>query len=366
MLYDRLDGGVLWAERRLGLATWPLIGLLLLGLAALYLKPGLEPAFLGRSYMNFSRDPFAFSGHSPVGFRILTPALAWFVGLGGDLLIVVNWAIAALFLAAAGSHFRRVARRPGDALLAVMIFAFSTVTLGTISMGYYCDSTTYLLVLALWITRGRPVFYVLFLLALLNHESVAFLVPFFVALTLREGRPLAKAMRAQAFGFAAAFAIYFGFRVWVSSQMSVGFTLAYYFVPLLEDPLRVWRQTYGTQTLGLLSVFKALWLVPLAAALAAARRRRWGLLASWAVLLASVWAQLLFAYDSTRSFNLAFPLMVVALEELYRTNDFGFRRWLPALFLANLAIPQFFAVKKLVWLALSPSARCFHWLKDLF
>ena len=39
MLYDRLDWSVLWAERRLGRATWPLIGLLSLGLAALYLLP---------------------------------------------------------------------------------------------------------------------------------------------------------------------------------------------------------------------------------------------------------------------------------------------------------------------------------------
>jgi hypothetical protein len=366
MLYDRLDGWVLWAERRLGLTTWPLIGLLSLGLAALYLPPELTPWFLGVLYADLSQDPFAFSGDNPIGFRILTPAVAWLVGLRGDLLIVANWAIAALFLAAAGSHFRRVARRPGDALLAVMIFAFSTVTLGTINLGYYCDSATYLLVLGLWITRGRPVFHVLFLLGLLNHESVAFLVPFFVTLTLVESRPLAPALRAQVFGFAAVCAIYFGFRAWVSSQMTVDFTLAYYFVPLLEDPLSVWRHTFGTQTLGLLSVFKALWLVPLAAAGAAIRSHRWGLLASWAVLLASVWAQLLFAYDTSRTFTLAFLLVVSALEELYRTNDFGFRRWLPALFLANLAIPQFFAVKQSVWMARSPSARCFRWLTRLF
>ena len=366
MLYDRLDGLVLFAERRLGRATWPLVGALCLGLAALYLSPSLSPVYLGEHYAEQSRNPFAFNGRSPIGFRILTPALAWLVGLRGELLIVANWAIAAAFLAAVGSHFRRVTKEPADALLAVVILASSTVTLGTVLWGYYCDSTTYLLVLGMWMTRGRPIFYALFLLGLLNHESVAFLVPWFVVLSLAPGRPPVPTLRVQAVGYVAAFAIYFGFRAWVASRMYVGFDLAYYLAPLREDPLSVWRLTSGTQALGALSVFKALWLVPAVAAVLAVRRRLWGSLASWVVLIACVWAQLLFAYDTTRVFTLAFPLMIVALLELYRTEDSGFRRWLPLLVFSNLAIRPFFAVKQIVWVPDSLPARSLAWLVNLF
>jgi hypothetical protein len=366
MLYDRLDGSVLFAERRLGRATWPLIGALCFGLAALYVPPSLSPLYLGEHYAEQSRHPFAFAGRSPIGFRILTPAIAWLVGLRGELLIVANWAIAAAFLAAVGSYFRRVTKRPADALLAVVILASSTVTLVSVLWGYYCDSTTYLIVFGMWMTRGRPIFYALFLLGLLNHESVAFLVPWFVVLALVEIRPFAPALRVQAVGYVAAFAIYFGFRAWVSSRMYVGFDLAYYLAPLRQDLLSVWRLTSGTQAIGALSVFKALWLVPAAAAVLAVRRRLWGSLASWVVLIACVWAQLLFAYDTTRVFTLAFPLMIVALEALYRTEDFGFRRWLPALVLLNLAIRPFFVVKNIVWVPDSLPVRSLAWLADLF
>lgn len=366
MLYDRLDGSVLAAERRLGWATWPLLGALFLGLAAVYLPPSLSPIYLGEHYAEQSRNPFAFSGRSPIGFRILTPAVAWLVGLRGELLIVANWVIAIAFLTAVGRHFRRTAKRPADALLAVAILASSTVTLGSVLWGYYCDSTTYLLVFGMWLMRGRLIFHALFLLGLLNHESVAFLAPWFVVLTLVERRPLAPALRVQALGFAVAFAIYFGFRAFVASRMYVGFDLEYYFAPLREGPLAVWRLTSGTQLLGFLSVFKALWLVPVAAAVLAVRRQQWESLASWLVLLACVWAQLLFAYDTTRIFTLAFPLMIVALDALYRTGDFGFRRWLPALVVANLAIRPFFAVKQAVWVPDSLPVRASAWLADLF
>jgi len=366
MLYDHLDASVLAAERRLGWATWPLLGALFLGLAALYLPPNLSPIFLGEHYAEQSRNPFAFSGRSPVGFRILTPAVAWLVGLRGELLIVANWAIAAAFLAAVGNHFRRTAERPADALLAVAILASSTVTLGSVLWGYYCDSTTYLLVFGMWLTRGRPIFYLLFLLGLLNHESVAFLVPWFVVLGLVERRPLVPELRAQAVGFAVAFAIYFAFRSFVASRMYVGFDLEYYLAPLREDPLAIWRLTSGTQIIGALSVFRALWWVPLVAVVVAVRRQQWDSLASWIVLLACVWAQLLFAYDTTRVFTLAFPLMIAALATLYRTGDFGFRRWLPALVVANLAVRPFFAVKQAVWVPDSLPVRVSAWLAGLF
>jgi hypothetical protein len=65
-------------------------------------------------------------------------------------------------------------------------------------------------------------------------------------------------------------------------------------------------------------------------------------------------------------FTLAFPLMIVALEQLYRTDDFGFRRWLPALVFANLAIRPFFVVQKVVWVPDSLPARSLAWLAELF
>lgn len=105
--------------------------------------------------------------------------------------------------------------------------------------------------------------------------------------------------------------------------------------------------------------------MPAAAAVFAVRRRLWGSLATWLVLLVCVWAQLLFAYDTTRIFTLAFPLMIVALEMLYEHEAFGFRRWLPALVLLNLAIRPFFVVKQNLLVPDSVPARTLAWIASL-
>ena len=92
-----------------------------------------------------------------------------------------------------------------------------------------------------------------------------------------------------------------------------------------------------------------LWIVPLLAAFAMARRgdRRGPL--SMLLLLACTWAQLFVAYDTSRMFTLGFLVMLLALRDLFTRDDLGLRRWLPWLLLLQLLVPQIRTAKQRVW-----------------
>jgi hypothetical protein len=49
----------------------------------MYVTPALQPMQLGRGYASLSINPFDFSEQNDLRFRILSPALAYFLGLSG-------------------------------------------------------------------------------------------------------------------------------------------------------------------------------------------------------------------------------------------------------------------------------------------
>lgn len=346
MLYDRLDRLVLRAQERLGRAFWPALALALMAAAAVAVRPRLRTTGLGVYYAELARHPFAFDRPSPVRFRLLTPALSWLVGLRGDLIIVTNWVLAAVFLGVVGSHLARRGVRPADGPLGAAIFAFSLVTLSTVFAPAYCDPMTYLLTLGMWMLRARPLpFYALFFANLLNRESIAFLVPWFAAVQLLESPRPARTLAGQALGYGLALGALLALRAWISAHAPVRFDLAYYLEPMRGDPLHHLRLTLGRQWLAFFTVFKVMWVVPLAAGLSLWRRGQRARAASLALLLACTWSQLLFAYDASRLFTLAFPAMVVGLEQLYASGDLRVREWLPWLLLVNLGVPSLRVVK---------------------
>jgi len=181
-----------------------------------------------------------------VGFRILTPLISWAVGLRGDLLLVTNLIFAAVLLGMSYRYFATRCAHPGDALFAALTLAYSLVTLTTVHYGGYTDSLTYVLLLAMWWGRHhRVLFHLCFLLGLLNRESVAFLVPWFAYLTLREVRPWWRAALDLTVGFGAAFGLYALFRAWISQGQQIKYTTGFYLAPLAADPLHWVRKSLG-------------------------------------------------------------------------------------------------------------------------
>jgi hypothetical protein len=71
LIYDRLDAFTLRTEARLGpWLTIPLLSLVFLGAAAVYVRPAVEPASLGKFYALLSLDPLAFDSANPVSYRV--------------------------------------------------------------------------------------------------------------------------------------------------------------------------------------------------------------------------------------------------------------------------------------------------------
>ena len=347
----RIDRFVLYGEDRLGrLPFAALVALGLLGLAAVCVRPGSEPVELGRLYAALSLDPFDFGRPSPVGFRILTPLVSWALGLRGAAIMWTNLGLAALLLGLVFSGFRRRAPQPGDALVAAATLAFSLVTLSTVFSPSYCDPATYLAVLGMWWLRERRVaFFSIFFLGLLNRESIAFLVPWFAFVELVHTDRRLHSAAIQLGGYGLAFGAYFAFRSWVAGQGEVAFDLAYYLAPLRDDPLHYLRMTAGRQGIGFFSVFGVLWAIPAAGVWAMWRRGDRKSVASLGVLGVVTWAQLVFAFDTSRLLTLGFVGMIVVLEDLYERDEVRFRDWAVWLLLLQWLSPHLRTAQQRVW-----------------
>jgi hypothetical protein len=363
--YERLERTLRTIEARTGAwAASALMGLLGLGLAALCVRLGTEPASLGRFYAALSQDPLAFDADNPVGFRILTPLLSWCLGLRGDAIQITNLGLAAVVLAWIHATTRRLADSRADAAIAVGVFALSLVTLSTVHAPSYCDPATYLAVLGMLAARKQPaIYYAVFFVGLLNRESLMFLVPWLAFERWRMAPSAGSGGLEPLMGFGVGLGALLLFRAWVGSRVEVAFSLDYYLTPLWADPLHYFRMTWGTQLVGWFSVFGVLWAIPFAAVLAKWRRGDRAGLASMALVLVCAGSQLFFAYDTSRLLTLGFPVMWLALEELSRQPAFGFRRWVPWLLVVQFLLPQLRSARGRVWMMDAPWR---DWLVSLF
>ena len=326
---------------------WAALGLMIA--AAVYVHPAVKATILGLEYAALSDDlSRTFSG-SPVAFRILTPAISYLLGCHGHLIIITNLLIATALLATVYYLFRVQNFSSGDAFIAAFIMSFSLVTLTTIYCGGYTDSMTYLLVFLMWWYRGkRRLFYFLFLLALLNRESVLFLIPWFAYLQLTEVSPKSRGIIDLTVGYALTLSLYLAFRWWVGNQGEVGLGWQYYLHPLVADPFCWLRDTYPFCGLGLFSVFKLLWCIPILAGIDLWRRGARSDVYSMVLLTICGLSQLLVAVDSSRMLTLAFPVVLIGLLHLFRTNAFSFRNWAGYLLVGNLLVPQLYTGSHIV------------------
>jgi hypothetical protein len=147
-----------------------------MGCAILYVGFAQLPVYHGIYYAELASNPL--QAGNPNAYRILTPLIAYLTGLRGDRIIILN-AIVALTLLALVYYFARQREyAPTLALATAAMLALTMPTLFTLFYGGYTDSTSYLLIFLMLVLSRRPVwFWTLFLLGLLNRESVIFLLP---------------------------------------------------------------------------------------------------------------------------------------------------------------------------------------------
>jgi hypothetical protein len=342
-MFSWFESTALWLEARFGRAAAVCAALGLLVAASLYVRPAVQTVALGNLYARMAGDPFTLIDGSYVGFRILAPLLSWLLGFRGQLIIVFNLLTAFVLLVLVYVYFRRRSPNPVDALFATAVVAFSLVTLTTIYYGGYTDSLTYLIVFLMWWARKKPVaFYFLFMLGMLNRECMLFLMPWFFFLRWESRASFWKTAVEAGVGFALALVPYYFVRQWIAAQGEVPFRAMYYLQPLLENPFYWLLKSYPHSGLGLFTVFKLLWVIPLVAAVGLWRDGERREVYSMAILLAGTSAQLILAFDSSRMLTLCFPVVLIGLVYLFRTNAFSFRGWAVPLLLGNLLVPQLY------------------------
>lgn len=340
--YDKLDSFILINERKFGYRQSALMLTLLLVVAAcIYMRPASHCAYMGKFYAQLASAPFAFDPSNPVPHRILTSLISYALGLRGQLIIITNMLVASALIFFTFSYFRRHCPRPGDALLAAAILTFSLVTLGTVYYGGYNDSLTYLLIFSMWTCRKkRFAFYLLLFLGLMNRETIAFLVPWFVLISFEKCQNKGRKSIELAAGLGISFMLYFTFRYWLSSQVEFEYSVGFYLNKFVSDPLAWLRITYADLGLGFFSVFKTLWIIPLLAVISFCKQRNYIELLSFALLIGGASAQLLFASDISRLFTLSFMIMLISLACLFKTNNYNIRQWILIAFVFNLLIPN--------------------------
>lgn len=201
----------------------------------------------------------------------------------------------------------------------------------------------------MWQHRSkRWLFFFLFLLGLLNRESIAFLIPWFAFISLQGQERKGRGGLELLIGFGLVLAIYYLFRIWINSHATVPLDFSYYLNPILDKPMRMFRQTFPYHPLGLFSVFKLLWIFPVLAVISYWKNKNYSELTGMGLLLFCSWAQLLIAYDSSRMFALGFMIVIIALCHLLETNRFNFRQYAFWAVGLNLLVPQPYTANKII------------------
>jgi hypothetical protein len=240
-------------------------------------------------------------------------------------------------------YFRSRSGQPGDALVGALCLTFSSVVLVTIYYAGFCDALTYLALFLMWRWRSRlALFYPLLLVGMLNHESVLFTIPWFAYLKLSDAPRKGVALMELLIGLGTALLAYYLFRRWISLDRETGLTLGAYLGSFAADPLFAVKRAYLFYWVGLFSVFKLLWVFPLAAVTAMWRNGRRRDVYGIFILMACAVFQLVIAYDTTRMLTLGFMVLIVSLEYLFTTGVYRFRQWAPWVLVGNLLIPQLY------------------------
>jgi hypothetical protein len=354
------DDALHYLEKKYTLpGTSLLVAFLLMLAAMLYVRPALFPSYHGIFYAQLAEHPFQAT--NPNAHRLLTPLVAYLLGLRGERIIILNLLIALVLLAVVYHHTRRELYNPCLSFMVTAMLALTMPTLFTIYYGGYTDSTSYLLILLMLICVGRPtLFWLLFLLGLLNRESAIFLLPFFALWHWRSLAAPKTFRRSILIGPAATLALYVLFRAVINSQAAVLHSGAFYFQPLLKDPLYWLRQVAGAYPLGFYSAFKLFWVLPVAAFVLALRGRSYlmAALVVAPVLLAA--AQSFIAVDTSRMLAMAFPsllMSVIVLRKKMSERRLATFMLLIALF--NFALPQVYVTSNDVTLMYSSASLLF-------
>ena len=295
-----------------------------LGLGAFWVSclveaPGTQGFSFGLTYQQMSEAPYAWRGLFP--HRILLPAIADALGLGGERFYLAAHGSAALLLMLVAWTARRLGAGVPDAALLTFACGLGGATQLYKSHVGYPDSLSFVMLLAAVLSvRNGPALWTFTLLGAFAHEQVLFFAPFLFFLRRR----LTTAdWRGDAVAIAGTIAVYGVFRGYVHAHAADDIPPGYYFgngyfplgfLGVLYLALVQIVLVFGVQLVALPFAFRRGVAAPPANGDADRRWQRQALL----LYLLAILGIYLVAHDFNRFVNFLFLPLLVAWRELLR------------------------------------------------
>lgn len=354
------------AQKLLGLRlTGAVVAALLLAVAALYVTPAFQVVNNGRSFAELSANPFARSTNM-FGNRILSPFLAFLIGLRGPNFIYFPLLVSIVLLGAIFCHFRRQAHEPIGALIASATIAFSSPILFLLHFQGYTDVLTHLLLFWCYMLRQSRFMWLLPLsLSFLNHEATLFSLPWVIFLRTRyTGVRFFSVWGIFYFitdvllGFLSVAPLYLFRELWPLQNTQLG---SDYYLSYLRT---MWTFIFRFGGFGIFEAFKLFWFLPIFAIVAAPRGTKFSLFVVLTLMCGAGVGQLLISHDTSRHVGHAFPMILYSMEILLRKKEWGWRllECLAILVLLNFLVPQYYVGQQNAWPLLPSPVSLILWL----
>lgn len=293
-----------------------LFGSLLFALAAIYIGPSYEPAFLGVYHAALSNAPFDVDQPNMVRLRILAPLIGYLVHLRGPLFFLVPWAFLLLFIIRVQHLGRTVSGSWIHGLLLASTMAFSCTTFLPFMAPGYIDTVTYFCVLFCFLPGVSSRTAALFMaLAISSHESALALLPAALLYRWMQKRELRAPLVFLA--WLLVFVLpYLFYRAWANASDPSTLRVSYY---LTITNIRSQIRDIAPTLWGIFLAFRLYWIIPLVALLLSIRKRDHAQAILLTLIVCGAGSMILVAYDTTRLMCMAFPAVLLGSIQLIRS-----------------------------------------------
>lgn len=289
-----------------------LLALVLTLVAFVYVNGDVRMWSHGAIYAALSEAPFDPVVEVPLRNRILAPLIGWLLHLRGPLFVLVPWAFLVGFLAIVHQWCLRAGAFPVLALAGLLSLSFSPVVLHVLVAPGFVDVVAYFMIATALSTIHRPWTSTLFMaLAIMTHEASSFVV---LAWSLASASRSSgwRSVGRRGLMLLVCLLPYAAYRWWTAQHDPSLYSMAFYLSKeniaacLGVGPLAMMA--------GIFAVFRMHWVV-LAVLMVKGgmrdQRLRWAM-----TLIAAMCFSLVLAYDTTRMFCWAYPILVVGVVSL--------------------------------------------------
>jgi len=321
-------------------ATGLFLSVQLLLITFLYVTPSSGSVNFGVNYSRLSLNPLDFSRSEPLQNRILGPLVGHLIYLRGEHFVFLPILAGLLFLTLVYAYYRRDGFDVIDSLGMMCLMAFTTPVLFTLHFQGYTDTVSYLLILLCIINTETIYWYILFALALLNHESNIFALPYLLWLAIYRKHTWKERGMVAIMSILSLIPM-LAYQHWVSTNAKVLFSSDYYLN--LGAIYNNVASIFDLMPIGIFMAFKLLWLLPIMAFTYLLREKNY-CQALWFILVPTLaCGQLLIARDTSRLMGLAFPCILCGAKVMRdQVGKDLFKRKLWILIGLNLLVPTYY------------------------